>query len=65
MTDERENLLDFILDNLEVKKVKSVFNSKKDFAVISFKDEKVALYDLNCNDEMFKKLVKELEEREK
>lgn len=64
MTDEREKLLDFILDNLEVKKVKSVFESKKYYPVISFKNEKVAFYDLNCDDEMFKKLVKELEERQ-
>lgn len=66
MDDEREKLLDYILSNLEVEHFKGKFGKwkDKDRSLIRFKDEKVALYDLDGNP-MFNKLVQVLEERKK
>ena len=66
MDDESEKLLDYILSNLEVEHFKGKFGKWKDKeqSLVRFKDEKIALYDLEGNP-MFNKLVNELEEREK
>lgn len=66
MDDEREKLLNYILSNLEVEHFKGKFGKWKDKeqSLVRFKDEKVALYDLDGNP-MFKKLVQVLEERKK
>ena len=65
MDDEREKLLEYILSNVEVEHFKGKFGMWKDKeqSLVRFKDEKVALYDLEGNP-MFNKLVKELEERQ-
>ena len=61
---EKLKLLDFILSNLEVEHFKGKFNKTREYALVRFKDTKVALYDLDDIDsEMFNKLVQELEER--
>ena len=65
-TQERLELLEYILDNLEVEHFKGKFNKNKEYSLVRFKDEHIALYDVNTNDEaMFKKLVQVLEERKK
>ena len=66
MDDEREKLLDYILDNLEVEHFKGKFGKWKDKeqSLVRFKDEKVALYDLEGSPN-FNKLVQVLEERKK
>lgn len=63
-TQEKLELLDYILSNLEVEHFKSKFNKNREYALVRFKDTKIALYDLDDIDsEMFNKLVQELEER--
>ena len=66
MDDEKEKLLDYILSNLDVEHFKGKFGKWKDKeqSLVRFKDEKVALYDLEGNP-MFNKLVQVLEERKK
>ena len=66
MDSEKEKLLDYILSNLEVEHFKGKFGKWKDKerSLVRFKDEKVALYDLEGNP-MFNKLVQVLEERKK
>ena len=66
MDDEREKLLDYILSNLEVEHFKGKFGKWKDKeqSLVRFKDEKVALYDLEGSPN-FNKLVQVLEERKK
>ena len=66
MDSEKEKLLDYILSNLEVEHFKGKFGKWKDKeqSLVMFKDEKVALYDLEGNP-MFNKLVQVLEERKK
>lgn len=63
---EKLELLDFILSNLEVEHFKSGINKNREYALVRFKNARVALYDLfehDIDSEMFNKLVKELEER--
>ena len=64
MDDDKLELLEYILSNLEVEHFKGKFNKTREYALVRFKDTKVALYDLDDIDsEMFNKLVQELEER--
>ena len=65
-TQERLELLEYILSNLEVENFKGKFGKWKDKeqSLVRFKDEKVALYDLEDNPN-FNKLVQVLEERKK
>ena len=65
-TQEKLELLDYILSNLEVEHFKGKFGKwkDKDQNLIRFKDEKVALYDLEGSPN-FNKLVQALEERKK
>jgi len=65
-TQDKLELLEYILSNLEVEHFKGKFGKwkDKDRSLIRFKAEKVALYDLEGNP-MFNKLVQVLEERKK
>ncbi len=63
MDDEREKLLDFLLSQLQVRHFKSKFNPKKEYSVVELTNDRIALYDIDIDSEMFNKLVKELEER--
>ena len=65
-TQDKLELLDYILSNLEVEHFKGKFGKwkDKDRSLIRFKDEKVALYDLEGSPN-FNKLVQVLEERKK
>lgn len=63
---EKLNLLDFLLSNLEVEHFKGSFSKNREYALVRFKDARVGLYDLfehDIDSEMFNKLVQELEER--
>ena len=64
MDDEKLKLLNFLLDNLEVEHFKGSFNKSKEYALVRFKNNRVALYDIDLDSEMFNKLVKELEAKE-